>query len=238
MRLIFIGFPLMWIASLTACNQPLEITPLPDPVFNVEAVERLTTTQAANQQQVLEEKRLWNDAANPSYLTRDPYHPLMKMAYGECLNDPSCEYSITQSGFPVQAFPANKHVYDWWTTRQTNPADAAVCGIRFLDKERGWYELATFENIYAFQQRDHFQLTHYQSCGACSTLQDLAIYGSLDLTVMAKTCSKRGAFQAKNPVCRKSALPKPVQKAGPTTVAKPRSPVHWYALTNMGCCLY
>ena len=47
------------------------------------------------------------------------------------------------------------------------------------------------------QAEPGFILTHDQACGACSSLQDLAVYGELDLTVMAKTCSKRWSLADK-----------------------------------------
>ena len=178
---------------LSGCNQPLEVAPLPNPVFDLASQQRLRQMELVNLDEVLQHKGL--DSDSPSSLTVNPYAPQTWMPFSECWDDPHCHYSITETGIPVQAFPGSQSVFEWWQGRLTDAEQAPVCAVRFLQENH--YELSTFENRWALAAQPEFQLTHYQACGACSTLQDLAVYGTLDLTVMAKTCSKRMGFEAR-----------------------------------------
>jgi len=72
-----------------------------------------------------------------------------------------------------------------------------VCGLRFADSSRIHYELQTFNSLVELQANQEYHLTHYHACGTCSSLQDLAVFGSLDLLVMGKTCAKRFTADAK-----------------------------------------
>ena len=183
-------------ALLGGCNQPLEVTPLPDQAFDAVTLDRLRQSQATNVESILAQNQLLNPEQN-NRLSRSPYHPLTYLDLPDCWLDEHCHYCVTETGIPVQAFPANPAVYQWWQNRDTAPEQAAVCGIRFLDPGLQEYELASFQNTYELESTPDFVLTHYQQCGSCSTLQDLAVYGSLDLTTMAKTCSKRPGFANK-----------------------------------------
>lgn len=178
--------------NLTGCNQPLEVTPLPQPAFDQTALLIMLNSVPTNSNHILQQKQLLNtNISNDNFTTINPYQPLMKMSWADCWLDLNCHYSITQTGFPVQAFPASQQVFTWWNQRHIEADSAAVCGIQFNPEKPTQYQLASFENLTELEHSDGFHLTHYQSCGTCSSLQDLAIYGSLDLTVMAKTCSKR-----------------------------------------------
>ena len=181
---------------LSACNQPLDVTPLPQPLFDAETQYQLQQTQATNLTSVLQKKQLLNNSGSSPQST-SPYQPLSFLDFTTCWNDPNCYYSITATGIPVQAFPAREDVRQWWLNRLPAPDQAAVCGVRFDPNNPGQYQLASFENRNALNSTAGFILTHYQACGTCSTLQDLAVYGSLDLTIMAKTCSKRLGFNNK-----------------------------------------
>ncbi|WP_290580618.1 hypothetical protein [Ketobacter sp.] len=182
--------------GLAGCNPPLDIAPLPQPAFDDTTLARMHNSQAINLHDILAQNQLLATPAETT-ISRSPYQPLTLMNFAECWQDTHCRYSITETGIPLQAFPANEVVYAWWQSRLTEPDQAAVCGLRFLEDDSAQYELASFSNRTELDSTPGFQLTHYQQCGSCSTLQDLAVYGSLDLTVMAKTCSKQQGFTAK-----------------------------------------
>lgn len=179
---------------LTACKQPLKRIPLEAPAFSANTLLQLHQTAPTNLQEMLTEQGLWNGGTR---LTLNPYVPGMPMSQAACQQDPNCNYALTRFWMSPPQFPAQSMVYDWWTQRALPPEQAAVCGIRFEDETRTGYRLKTFANRVELAAAEGYQLTHYQACGACSTLQDLAIYGELDLTRMAKVCSKRTQFDDK-----------------------------------------
>ncbi|RLU04115.1 MAG: hypothetical protein D9N11_00775 [Ketobacter sp.] len=184
------------LINTTGCNQPLEVTPLPQPVFDETTLQHLQQSMASNVSAILAQNQLLQPDASDR-LSRSPYRPLTFLDWPDCWQDDHCRYSISETGIPVQTFPANPDVYAWWQNRLQAPDQAAVCGVRFAGPDQVQYELASFNNRYELESTPGFMLTHYQQCGSCSTLQDLAVYGSLDLTVMAKTCSKRMGFSNK-----------------------------------------
>lgn len=186
---------ILLIVGLCACNQPLEVTPLPNPIFDEATQQYLQHTELVNLSEILQSKSLHRFDENT--ITLNPYWPSVSMSFQQCIHDANCYYSITQTGIPVQHFPANENVYYWWHNRLTQPEQAQVCGIEFLNEEKTQYRLQTFANQQTLEATEGYFVTHYQACGTCSSLQDLAVYGTLDLTVMAKTCSKRSSFVAK-----------------------------------------
>lgn len=181
----------LWLA---ACKQPLERVPLTDPAFDAPTLTQLRQAQPTNLQEMLTDQGLWSGAER---MTVNPYTPGMPMSLETCQQDPNCSYALTRFWMSPPQFPAQSMVYDWWTQRALPPEQAAVCGVRFEDDTHTRYQLKTFANSAELAATDGFHLTHYQACGACSTLQDLAVYGELDLTRMAKTCSKRTRFDDK-----------------------------------------
>ena len=179
---------LLVLLALAGCKQDLEKTPLATPAFDAATLERLRQTRPLNLEQILAEKALL--APSGVMVLRNPYVPVTPLLLQACGQDANCSYSLLRTGLPRLSFPAQPQVYDWWWQRETTPDQAQVCGVQFADTMNVDYRLATFSN-HDELTANGFVLTHYQACGACSTLQDLAVYGELDLTVMAKVCSKR-----------------------------------------------
>ncbi len=179
---------LLPLLLLTGCKQALETTPLPNPAFDADTVARLQQTLPLNAGQILQQKGL--QATTGNWLSQNPYLPDTPLPLRTCAHDASCLFSLLGTGLPRAHFPAQPQVYDWWHQRTLDPAQAQVCGVQFSDDTRTTYRLQTFANRDELESLG-FVLTHYQACGTCSTLQDLAVYGALDLTVMAKVCSKR-----------------------------------------------
>ncbi len=67
----------------------------------------------------------------------------------------------------------------------------AVCGIRFVDRDRKNYAIRTFHDG-AGAARSGYTVTHRGHCGTCSTLRDLAVYlERRDLTYAVRSCSFR-----------------------------------------------
>ncbi|NPU93988.1 MAG: hypothetical protein HPY82_18930 [Gammaproteobacteria bacterium] len=185
---------LLVLLALAGCKQALERTPLATPAFDAETLEHLRQTHPLNIGQILAQKTL--QAPSGAMVLQNPYVPVTPLSLLACGQDANCSYSLLRTGLPRLSFPAQPQVYDWWRQRNGEPDQAQVCGVQFADTAGEDYRLATFPN------RDElvasgFELTHFQACGACSTLQDLAVYGELDLTVMAKVCSKRWSLAEK-----------------------------------------
>jgi len=76
----------------------------------------------------------------------------------------------------------------------------AVCGIKYntdtLDPDTQCpteYETVSYPSLAALQNDTGAELTHYGSCGVCSSLQDLAVYvESPDLTAKGQECGVIG----------------------------------------------
>ena len=193
-------FALVVALLLAACNQPLEHKLLPQPAFSDDLLDQLYAAQLVNVDEVLAEKQLLQPADVGGWITRNPYAPATSLSLAQCGKDANCRYALLATGLPRLQFPAAPPVYQWWQQRILEVDNAPVCGLQFLDDARREYRLQTFTNLAALQAEPGYVLTHFQPCGACSSLQDLAIYGELDLTVMAKTCAKRLTLEAKK-VC-------------------------------------
>lgn len=179
---------------LSGCKQPLERIPLENPAFDTHTLQQLRATTPINTQAMLAEKNLW---LGETRLIRDPYQPGMPMSLEACQQDLNCAYALQRFWMSPPRFPARVEVYGWWVNRSADASSAAVCGVRFEDAGQTRYSMKTFNTLSDLEAEPGYHLTHFQACGACSTLQDLAVYGELDLTRMAKTCSKRVSFNEK-----------------------------------------
>ena len=79
------------------------------------------------------------------------------------------------------------------------PADpetllSGVCGIRWTDDgdDNRSYELRDFPGGAAAAGEAGFAVTHFGQCGACSSLQDLGVYMSRNLTRPTRLCGALG----------------------------------------------
>ncbi|CBL44926.1 Hypothetical protein HDN1F_13430 [gamma proteobacterium HdN1] len=192
--LIFFGL------LLSACKQPLERVELSPPAFDAATLAQMRSTEASNMDVILENIHLQPSASAKNQtqaLLASPYQPNKILSAEACKADVNCNYAQQHYYMNPPRFPARAEVYEWWTSRSTQADQAAVCGLRFEDSSQTRYSLKTFPNRAALEAEPGYLLTHFQDCGACSTLQDLAVYGELDLTRMAKTCSKRMGLDAK-----------------------------------------
>lgn len=198
---------------LAACNQPLERTELQDPAFTAAMLERLRDARLLNGDEVLAQKQLLQSDPASHYRTLDPYRPATPLTLAQCNQDAHCRYGLLATGLPRVQFPASQQVRQWWQNRITAADSAPVCGVQFLDDARVDYRLQTFADLNALQAEPGFVLTHFQPCGACSSLQDLAVYGELDLTVMAKTCSKRFSLTEKKACMQQIGFTEPCAEA-------------------------
>lgn len=119
-----------------------------------------------------------------------PYAPTATMDEKKCREDAHCRYFREQARHGKPQYPARRDVMQWWNGRVQSAEQTPVCALKFEDEQSTRYRLRTFASMDALRQQPDYQLTHYHACGACSTLQDLAIYAELDLTDMASKCSK------------------------------------------------
>jgi hypothetical protein len=70
-----------------------------------------------------------------------------------------------------------------------------VCAVKFLDDPRTGYTLKTFPSRRRALSKGYI-ITHTNHCGACSTLQDLAVYiEKPDLTAPTRRCAKMLGLQ-------------------------------------------
>jgi len=75
----------------------------------------------------------------------------------------------------------------WAGRRPPPPPPGSVCGVR-LEPDRVHYRLGTFSSE-AEAETTGYRVTHTGVCGACSTLQDLAVYLERpDLTAPVRRC--------------------------------------------------
>lgn len=188
-------------------------------LFDQATLQKMRDSRVSNMHEVLAERGLnvletGDSASNAeagaavvadvSLRVASPYTPAAPMTRVACQSDVHCRYFSERHDADAPLYPARKEVMQWWNNRVHDAATAPVCGLAFDDVQAGEqvgklagekaqstsYRLRTFANINALQQQPNYQLTHYQPCGACSTLQDLAVYAELDLTNMASKCSK------------------------------------------------
>ena len=93
-----------------------------------------------------------------------------------------------RSAVPLNPIGVGEDPYSTWAGR-TPPASppGTVCGVRF-EADRIHYRTETFESA-AEADRAGSHVTHTGGCGACSTLQDLAVYlERTDLTAPVRRC--------------------------------------------------
>ncbi len=90
---------------------------------------------------------------------------------------------------PPSALIADPYVR-WAGQPPAAAPEGTVCAVRF-EADGTHYRLATFPGADA-ARRDGFAPTHEGACGACSTLQDLAVYlERRDLTTPVRWCGVR-----------------------------------------------
>jgi hypothetical protein len=89
---------------------------------------------------------------------------------------------------PLNAIGVGQDPYTTWGGRTPpRPPPETVCGVRF-ETDRIRYRLQTFDSA-GEAARSGYRITHTGSCGACSTLQDLAVYLERpDLTTPVRRC--------------------------------------------------
>jgi hypothetical protein len=93
-----------------------------------------------------------------------------------------------RSKIPLEPIAVDRNPYLTWRTEEPPRTPVGtVCGVRF-ESDRIHYRLATFGDT-VMAQRAGFAVTHFGTCGTCSTLQDLAVYlEKPDLTSPVRKC--------------------------------------------------
>lgn len=168
---------------------------LAEPPLSQPLLQKMRDSRVSNMHEVLAERGLLEKGQSKGkqrsgVLVASPYMPAANMTIDDCETNVHCNYFSTQQGLHSPQYPARADVMQWWESRVQNADAAPVCAVAFDNAEKTSYRLKTFANVEALAEQPTYQLTHYQACGACSTLQDLAVYAELDLTNMASKCSK------------------------------------------------
>jgi hypothetical protein len=93
-----------------------------------------------------------------------------------------------RAAVPLNPIGVGQDPYPAWAGRPPPvPPASTVCGVRF-EADRTHYRLATFTTA-AEAGELGYRVTHTGACGACSTLQDLAVYLERpDLTAPVRRC--------------------------------------------------
>ena len=146
-RLLHLSAWLLAALALVGCQKPLERVPLANPAFDSTTLSKMQAAVLDNPEALLQSRDL-QSSPGASWQTDNPYQPTTPLGEAECLQSANCTYA--REHYPAQppAFPAQPSVYDWWSMRQTAPASAQVCGVRFTDETRTHYELQTFAGHY------------------------------------------------------------------------------------------
>lgn len=182
-----------------------------------ELVMYLYQTRASNQAQVVAGLGLeGNSQRGAGFASANPYFPraggtlaipLPKprsaVIDGQVVVNPE-GYDNTEEGYHTSSSGNvsyfQQEVVTRWYSDVTNgqPAAAEVCAIKFADDREIDYELRTFPSAQAARDAG-WTITHQYHCGACSTLQDLAVYmGIPDQTTPVRLCTKRGRADSDN----------------------------------------
>jgi hypothetical protein len=96
--------------------------------------------------------------------------------------------SALRATVPLNPIGVGEDPYATWAGRAPPvPPPSSVCAVRF-ETDRTHYRLATFGSA-AEAGELGYRVTHTGTCGACSTLQDLAVYLERpDLTAPVRRC--------------------------------------------------
>ena len=179
-------------------------------------VASLYQTQLVNQAQINQALQLKGDEGRgenfmlpnpylPQYQGVDLALPKLRQAHihNKLIDNPE-GYAQTQEGYRIDAngqrvYYGQKPVAAWYAQiRNGGAAAQEVCAVRFEPGQQRSYRLQTFVSAQAAQAAG-WTITHQYHCGACSSLQDLAVYiGLPDLTAPARLCAKRGYGQNAN----------------------------------------
>lgn len=175
------------LTAVTACSDP-EQRLLASPELDPGLLARLAESEPADHIAVLAELQLEATDGTPGFLTANPYRPTTPLRDDECTELPPCRYGRDVLGWRETVFPGRETVLASW---RRGAMDEAVCGVQFADDAPHEYRLTTFPDIATLEGAPGYKLTHHGACGTCSTLQDLAVYATLDLTHMAAHCARR-----------------------------------------------
>ena len=127
---------------------------------------------------------LAGDASEAAPAGGAPAAPLAQPAEARLL-------AALRSKIPIDAAAISEDPYLKWGSQSPPRAPpGTVCGVRF-GPDQVHYRLATFASAQEARTAG-FAVTHYDACGTCSTLQDLAVYlGRPDLTTPVRWCGIR-----------------------------------------------
>lgn len=191
----FLSVLFLSVLWFSGCQQELKEETLASPAFDEVNLAQMRQTQASNMQAVIERKLL--NTKTGDFITQNPYKPVTPLSDSDCQANVNCQYATDKFWFGKSEFPAQSIVHQWWQERALDANKAEVCGLRFENADKTQYHLQSFANQQALNTEPGYLLTHFQACGTCSSLKDLAVYGEKDLTKMAKTCSKRFSLDDK-----------------------------------------
>lgn len=195
-------------APITYRNPPAGVQL--NPAQTRDLVRQLTRTQLLNQAEINQQLQLTGvEAKGQNFSLPNPYYPRytgqdlplpklrQALVAGQLRSNPEA-YAETAEGYRITAkgqreYYGQARVAQWYSSLSHGGAAAQeVCAVRFENAQQRPYRLRTFASAQAAQEAG-WTITHQYHCGACSSLQDLAVYiGLPDLTSPARLCAKRG----------------------------------------------
>ena len=168
-------------------------------------IERLRRTNLLNGLETVDRLRLRSDdtparQTNPSlsrgrdgFLTSNPFEPPYREDYASLaalrypLPDNARSYELNESRATF-LFYGQEPVLRWYSSLHAN---TTVCAIRFVDSKQVDYRLRTFPDRES-ALREGYVISHGYHCGACSSLQNLAVYlAKPNLTTPTRTCARK-----------------------------------------------
>lgn len=177
----------VFAATLLAACGPTPVA-LPEPALESSLIAQLTASERIEAASVLDELGLIADAGSPrGFVSADPYRPTTPLEAEACNREPACRELRGDDASAPGWFPARAVVVAARAASETEPDRQQVCAVAF--DAPGRYRLLTVPD--ASLLGPNATPTHYGACGTCSSLADLAVYATLDLTRSASRCALR-----------------------------------------------
>lgn len=167
----------------------------------LDLIERLKNTRLVNEEEIYTQLNLTGPKGigtserpkHKSFLTHNPFEPPFEIELT------ALTYTVPENKNSWELVKADKYirfrgqepVLQWYSESAENET---VCAVQFIDETKIDYRLRTFKSVTDAQQEGYL-VTHYNHCGTCSSLKNLAVYFEFfDMTTIARDCGrKRGA---------------------------------------------
>ncbi len=158
-------------------------------------IQKLKSARLINEEEILKALKIQRKPASspPSFKLANPYMPrtVKKLDAQDQADEVNGVKNYKEWGMGKVKFFHQPRVHNWNNRQEEHVRNAEVCGIKFVDNAKIKYVLESFSNPES-ALAEGYLITHQYHCGACSSLQDLAVYlEKPNLTEPARRCSKK-----------------------------------------------